>query len=164
MSTDNNDMCANCGKGEEESIRLKKCGACMSERYCSAACQKAHRPQHKKECKKRAAELHDEALFKKPPPLEDCPICFLTLPSLETGKKYNGCCGKVICSGCICAGALVGDDELCPFCRTPAVTSDEEVINRLKKRIEVGDPIAMHALACDINTGKRVCHKIITRL
>ena len=52
MSTDNNDndMCANCGKGEEESISLKKCGACMSVKYCSAACQKEHWPQHKKDC------------------------------------------------------------------------------------------------------------------
>jgi hypothetical protein len=34
----------------------------------------------KKECKLRAAELHDEALFKDPPPKEDCPICFLPMP------------------------------------------------------------------------------------
>ena len=63
----------------------------MAVKYCSAACQKAHRPQHKKECKKRAAELLDEALFKQPPPDEDCPICFLTLPSLHTGSKYKSC-------------------------------------------------------------------------
>ena len=44
--------------------------------YCSAACQKAHRPQHKRVCKKRAAEIFDEALFKQPPLNEDCPICF----------------------------------------------------------------------------------------
>jgi hypothetical protein len=37
-------------------------------------------PKHKKLCKQRAAELHDEALFKEPPPKEDCPICFLPMP------------------------------------------------------------------------------------
>ena len=43
----------------------------------------------------------DIALFKQPPPNEDCPICFLTLPSLHTGRKYKTCCGQMICSGCI---------------------------------------------------------------
>ena len=151
MSLDDNDVlllstCANCGKGEEESGHLKKCGACLSVRYCSADCQKAHRSQHKKECRKRAAELHDEELFKKPPPREDCPICFLLLPSLETGRRYNSCCGKIICSGCTHAGAMVGDDKLCPFCRTAAPTSEEEAFGRLKKRMQAGDAQAIHEL------------------
>jgi len=34
--------------------------------YCSVDCQRTHRPQHKRECKKRAAELFDIALFKQP--------------------------------------------------------------------------------------------------
>ena len=155
MSTDDNDnnICANCGKGEEDSISLKKCGACMSIRYCSATCQKAHRPQHKRECKKRAAELHDESLFKQPPQLEDCQICFLRLPSLGTGVRYNSCCGKIICSGCIHAGATTGDDKLCPFCRAPAPTSDDENNRRVKKRIELGDAQAMYELGCDYSQG-----------
>ena len=153
MSTDNNDMCANCGKGEEGSSSLKKCGACMSVRYCRAACQKAHRPQHKKECMQRAAAMHDEILFKQPPTDEDCSICFLRLPSMSTGSKYMSCCGKIICSGCIHAGALVGDDHLCPFCRTPVPTSHGEANERVNKRIEVGDPVAMLALACDYQHG-----------
>ena len=33
-----------------------------------------------KQCKERAAELRDEALFKHPPANEDCPICFLPMP------------------------------------------------------------------------------------
>jgi hypothetical protein len=33
-----------------------------------------------KPCKQCAAELHDEAIFKEPPPKEDCPICFLPMP------------------------------------------------------------------------------------
>ena len=92
MNTSSNDnhiisACANCGKGEEESVSLKNCVACKMVKYCSRDCQKAHRSQHKKECRKRAAELHDEALFTQPPPqLEDCPICFQPLP-LDTRQK-----------------------------------------------------------------------------
>ena len=29
---------------------------------------------------------HDEELFKQPPPEEDCPICFLRIPTLKTGS------------------------------------------------------------------------------
>ena len=94
-------LCANCGKGEESAGDLKACTACKMVKYCNRDCQIAHRPQHKKACKKRAAELHDEKLFKQPPPAEDCPICMLLLPSLHTGSKYKSCCGKIICSGCI---------------------------------------------------------------
>ena len=152
MSTDNNDMCANCGKGEE-SISLKKCGACKMVKYCSRDCQKTHRPQHKKECKKRAVELHDEALFKQPPRKEDCPICFLRLPSLFTGNRYMSCCGKTICIGCIHAGAVVGDDKLCPFCRAPG-PSLEEANKQVNKRMEVDDAQAIHNLGSNYAEGR----------
>ena len=150
MSTNSNTLllCANCGKGEEESVALKNCVACKIVKYCSRDCQKAHRSQHKKECRKRAAELHAEALFKQPPQDQDCPICFLRLPTLDTGRRYNSCCGKVLH-----AGALLGDDQLCPFCRTAAPTSDEEVIKRENKRIEVGDAQAIHNRGCDYAEG-----------
>ena len=132
MNIDNNYICASCGKGEEESVSLKKCGACKMVKYCSGDCQKAHRSQHKNECRKRATELHDEALFKQPPQKEDCPICFLRLPTLVTGRKYNSCCGKIICSGCIHAITMTsGGNNMCPFCRTPIPASDEEIIERV---------------------------------
>ena len=66
MSTSTDDdivLCANCDKGEESAGDLKACTACKMVKYCNRECQIAHRPQHKKACKKRAAELHDEALF-----------------------------------------------------------------------------------------------------
>ena len=56
-------LCANCGKGEESAGDLKACTACKIVKYCNRDCQIAHRPQHKKACKRRAAELHDEKLF-----------------------------------------------------------------------------------------------------
>jgi len=151
-------ICANCGKGEEESDKLKACMACKMVKYCSRECQIAHRPKHKKECRKRAAELHDEKLFKQPPPGEDCAICFLRLPSLHTGIKYQPCCGKMICSGCILAP--VYDDQgnvvenKCPFCRTLYHTSDEEMVEREKKRVEAGDSQAMYNIGCDYRDEK----------
>ena len=65
-SLENNlSVCANCGKGEEESANLKSCAACKLVKYCVRDCQATHRPQHKKACKKRAAEIYDEKLFKR---------------------------------------------------------------------------------------------------
>jgi len=86
----------------------------------------------------------DEKLFKQPPPqFEDCPICFLRLPSLRTGYRYMGCCGKQICSGCIHASGLSKFNQKCPFCRAPHPKSNEEIAERDKKRVEAGDPIAI---------------------
>jgi hypothetical protein len=61
-------------------VSLKTCKSCMAVKYCDASCQHKHWATHKTECKLRAAELRDDALFKDPPPKEDCPICFLPLP------------------------------------------------------------------------------------
>jgi hypothetical protein len=119
-----NICCAECGmKG---GISHKACKSCMLVKYCNADCQRNHWPKHKKQCKQRAAELRDEALFTDPPPKEDCPICFLPmpvklfccmslppatilsvpifgfakLPTLDM-EQYYPCCGKIICKGCI---------------------------------------------------------------
>ena len=153
-------ICANCGK---EVINPNTCNKCKAATYCNAACKKKHRSKHKVACEKRvaelreeelererrAAELHDEALFKQPPPNEDCPICFLPIPAMETGRKYHACCGKKICSGCIYAIAKRdGGVGLCPFCRTPSPHSEEEVVERIQKRVELGDAHAMHNLGC----------------
>jgi len=150
MSTHNDDdsisICANCGK--EGSDVANTCNKCNSVKYCNAACKKKHRHKHKKQCERRVAELHEIKLFKQPPPLEDCPICFLRMPSLGSGQLYMACCGKLICSGCIHA-ADVRDKKrasLCPFCRTPPPASRREMINRYTKRMELNDPIAMSCL------------------
>jgi hypothetical protein len=72
--------CADCGGLAEGGICLKACKSCMLVKYCNANCQRNHWPKHKKECKLRAAEIRDEALFKDPPPKKDCQICFLPMP------------------------------------------------------------------------------------
>ena len=152
--------CANCGKGEESGGDLKACTACKLVKYCNRDCQIAHRPVHKKACRKRAAELHDEALFREPPPeFGDCSICFMRLPLLGSGRRYMSCCGKMICSGCFHApvydnlGNIIANEK-CPFCRTPEATSEEEVIERLEKRMEIGDGHAFALMGNYFDRGK----------
>ena len=148
MSTTTIITCANCGKSEESSGDLKACTACKLVKYCNRDCQIAHRPQHKKACKKRAAELHDAALFKEHAP-EECPICMLPRPLYEnhTGTTFHSCCGKDICDGCMYAMDESGAKRLCAYCRTPYAESDEEDVNKTKKLMERGNANAFYMLA-----------------
>ena len=154
---DEDDKCACCGK---EGRDLNICNKCKDAKYCNAACKKKHRSRHKKKCERRVAELHDIELFKKPPPPEDCPICMIPLPTLNTGYKYYSCCGNTVCSGCVYApiydnrGEEIGKGwEKCPFCRTPTTTS-EDYCERVKKRIDAGDAEAIFSLGCCYSKGE----------
>jgi len=143
------DICANCGK---EGTNLNICNRCKMVKYCNAACKKKHRSKHKKKCDRRVAELHDEALFKQPPPQEeDCPICFLRMPTLLSGTVYQPCCGKTICCGCSRAPVYDNEgnivtDKSCPLCRMPPTPSGEETIKLMNRRVEVGDAEAIGQL------------------
>ena len=149
-------ICASCGK-ESNSDSMNTCNKCKMVKYCNAACKKKHRTKHKKQCERRVAELHEEALFKQPPPRKDCPICFLSMPSLPTGSKYNSCCGKVICNGCIYAMKMSEGKDLCPFCRSPAANMGKEIVERVKKRVEINDPEAIFCLGLGYLKGQFGC-------
>mmetsp|Transcript_8710 Transcript_8710/g.14803 ORF Transcript_8710/g.14803 Transcript_8710/m.14803 type:complete len:146 (-) Transcript_8710:193-630(-) len=143
--------CAACGIAEDDDIELKTCTACKSVRYCSVTCQKEHRSKHKRACKKRAAELRDEILFKQPESshLGDCPICFLPLPIDNDKSNMMACCSKTICNGCDYANKIrVLEGQLqqkyprerlqptCPFCRHPAPNSEEGIKKNFMKRVD----------------------------
>jgi len=174
-------ICANCGKEDANNV----CNKCKQVRYCNAVCKKVHKKKHKKDCEelirlatekhneelKIAAEyatkLHEEKLFQQPQPADDCPICFLRIPSLQTvlqtgarytGSRYYECCGKVICSGCCWAPLYDNqgnevDNKKCPYCRTPETRLEKEIVKRLKKRVEANDPLAIHDTGCWYKNG-----------
>ena len=153
--------CAACGK---ESETLKTCSGCNAVKYCNADCQKVHRKQHQADCKKRAAEfevalfeigkraaeLFDEILFKKPPSMEDCPICMLQLPLLsDTPNIYLPCCGKTLCDGCMDEMLmLITERERynCPFCRTSMIDSEKFRVERCMKRMKADDADAFNMM------------------
>jgi TPR repeat protein len=144
---DSKHHCAACGDSDVGGGSLKACSACNLVKYCNRTCQAAHRPAHKKACKERVAQLFDEKLFKLPPPHhEDCPICYLRLPIDLDQIMYQSCCGKMLCRGCVHEHSVAASDtekEKCVFCRTEAPSSDEEDIERMKKRVEANDAWAM---------------------
>ena len=147
--------CASCGIAGGDDITLKKCTACHLVRYCGVKCQRDHWPTHKKECKKRAAELRDEILFKQQEGtyLGDCPICCLPVP-IDPGKStLYACCSKVICNGCDHANKMREIEgrleQKCPFCRTRLPKTQDESNERLLKRVESNDPFAMRHLGME---------------
>ncbi len=154
-------FCAFCGTAEAEDDDdvklLKKCTACHLVKYCGVKCQRDHWPKHKRQCKKRAAELRDEILFKQPESNSwgDCPICCLPLPIEDKQCTLKTCCSKIICKGCTYANRKRETEarleHKCPFCRKIAPDNYEEQVERLMKRIEANDPVAM----CEMGTERR---------
>ena len=152
--------------------------------YCNVKCQKKHWKKHKKACKRRAAELRDEALFKDPPAKEECPICFLPMPTRliscmalppatissvpiddfaeanevlasKSTEQYYSCCGKYICGGCMHSFRMSGNEETCPFCKTDRIgKTNEERVEERMRRVEVNDAGSMYVLGNDYYHGK----------
>ena len=158
MSGDNEgtSCCASCGVAETDDIKLVPCDGCDLVKYCSDECRENHKSQHKKECKKRAAELRDELLFKQPESthLGDCPICMIPLPYDITKTAVYNCCSKSICNGCVYANQMreieMRLQQSCPFCREPVPRIDDEEHEKLRaKRVEANDPAAMCSMGLD---------------
>ena len=147
--------CVSCGITQVDEIKLKICTACKSVRYCSVECQKKHRSQHKRACKKRAAELRDKILFRQPESshLGDCPICCLPLFIDPSKSTLMPCCTKMICMGCENANFVREVEESlghrCPFCRESRTFTREEVEMNLMNRIEANDPVAISEVGKD---------------
>ena len=137
------------GIAEIDDIKLVPCDDCDLVKYCGNECQRDHKLQHEEVCKKRAAELRDELLFKQPESthLGDCPICCLPMPPDPQQSRMADCCSKVICDGCARAN-LKRERETrlvpsCPFCRKPLPSTYEEVYKQRMKRIEANDPVTL---------------------
>jgi hypothetical protein len=141
--------CASCGEAAVDDVKLKKC-ACDLVKYCSDGCRELHRPQHKKACKKRMAEIRDDKLFTQNEGgchYGECPICCLPLPIDESKSGINSCCSKMICKGCSHANKKregeQGLEHKCPYCREPLPDTEEEVDKNYMERAKVNDPIAI---------------------
>ncbi len=151
------EVCASCGIAAGDNIKLKLCTGCKLVKYCSVDCQKNHRKQHKKECKKRVAEIRDDKLFRQPDEshLGECPICCLHLPLGEKKWAINSCCCQRICKGCEYANALreeeQGLDPRCPYCREPLPDTDEDIDKNYMKRVKANDSAALFQMGniCD---------------
>ena len=177
------DCCADWGSVAGEGVSLKACKSCMLVKYCNVNCQRNHWKKHKKECKLRAAELRDEALFKDPPAKDDCPICFLPMPfklincislppatimsvpihdfaeaneelANKATETYYSCCGKSICEGCVYSFGKSGNVGNCPFCKADRIgKTDLDRVEELMKRVEANDASAIYLMGSNYYHG-----------
>ena len=115
--------------------------------------------------------------------MEDCPICFLPMPStliccitlspstvtsvpihdFATANEelsqveiqiHYPCCGKIICKGCIHSFCESGNDNKCPFCNSDrASKTDEELVEEIMKRVAANDPASIFMLAGNYHQG-----------
>ena len=143
------ECCASCGIAELDDVKLVPCDCCDLVKYCSDECWENHKSEHEEECKKRAAELRDELLFKQPESthMGDCPICCLPLPLDTLKSALMSCCSKVICKGCFRTNGM-REMEMrltpsCPFCRKSLPKTQEEHDQQRMKRVEANDPVAI---------------------
>ena len=158
------EACANCGKeGNDGVVKLNNCTACFLVKYCSVDCQKVHRKQHKKACKKRAAELRDEKLYsqgKERPEFDFCPICLLAIPfPMEKYALLRPCCTKLVCYGCSFAANKRRLSGSCPFCRAPESENDDESLRRVRKRVPAKDPESICNMGDLYHTGSHGLEK-----
>lgn len=161
------ELCANCGKSGNDVDKLKKCNACYLVKYCDVECQKAHRPEHKKDCRTRAAELKDIELFSEGHKhyLEDCPICLMPMPIDEKYGVLHYCCMKLICFGCSHQRRIVDHgyaqvdvtQDACPLCRgrLPPSRDNRANLKIIQRRVDAGDPKAHEYLGDLYSKGKR---------
>ena len=161
------EACANCGKQHgSDTVKLKICTACRLVKYCGVDCQKAHRKQHKKACKQRAAELKDEQLYSQGherPEGDFCPICTLPIP-LQMGQHsvFSTCCLKRICNGCNIAAQKRGMVD-CAFCRTPIPDNDADKLALVQARVAKKDPDAIDFLGTKYFFGQLGLQKDVRR-
>ncbi|EJK65128.1 hypothetical protein THAOC_14055 [Thalassiosira oceanica] len=163
------EACANCGKDGSDTVKLKNCTACRIVKYCGVDCQRAHRKQHKRTCKQRAAELKDEELYGQGHErLEGdfCPICTLPIPlPMDKHSGFNTCCMKTICHGCALAASKRGMGD-CPFCRTPLPANDAEnteILAMVRARVAKKDPVAINHLGEKYFFGQLGLQKDVSR-
>ena len=138
-------VCGWCGVAGVDNVILEDCDGCDLVKYCSDNCRGEHREQHEEECKQRAKELYDNKLFRHPDSSHrgECPICFLPLPLVAEKSIFYSCCSKVICNGCEYANYKSNGGSSCSFCREKYLDDDEEMHERMMKRVQANDPAAL---------------------
>ena len=132
-------VCTNCGRSSDGAggfVKLKNCTACRLVKYCGVECQKAHRKQHKKACKRRAAELKDETSNRVLPltgtqvriaPMKACGACEREFPEASySGEQWGRRQSIRRCEECVAGdnqlvlmkkGRERSEEDECPICK-----------------------------------------------
>ena len=145
---------------------MKICGACERELPEDSYSEEQRvRRQSIRRCEECVAAGNELVLMKKGRARseeDDCPICQLPLPLDHKHSTFRECCMKKVCNGCILAAHKRGMWD-CPFCRAPTSRTDGQVLAMIQKRVDAGDPEAIHNLGCQYQYGRFGLEKDLTR-
>ena len=126
---------------------MKICGACERDLPREAFSGKQWRLRKSlRRCAECVAVGNELVLFTKGRERsedDECPICSRLLPLQGDETALRTCCLKVVCIGCDHRAGMPDD---CPFCRAPAPDTHEERVQRIQKRVDIGDPVAIYFL------------------
>ena len=126
---------------------MKICGACERDLPREAFSGKQWRLRKSlRRCAECVAVGNELVLFTKGRERsadDECPICSRLLPLQGDETALRTCCLKVVCIGCDHRAGMPDD---CPFCRAPAPDTHEERVQRIQKRVDIGDPEAIYHL------------------
>ena len=123
---------------EDDNVKLMTCTARKLVRYCSVACQRDHRQQHKRACKKRMAELREDLLFVRLKAVTSKTAQSACCRCLDQTRQLDlWCCGKIVCQGCFIADGVRQQRHLrhssgsftqtCAFCHHPIPETVAEI-------------------------------------
>ena len=147
---------------------MKICGACERElpedSYNGE--QRENRPSTRR-CEECVTAGNELVLMKKGRTRseeDDCPICRMPLPLDGKQSMSHPCCMKTVCNGCNLAAQKRGMRD-CPFCRSPLpkMSQTGQVVAMIQKRVDAGDPMAIHHLGHEYADGGLGLEKDMTR-
>ena len=126
---------------------MKICGACERDLPRESFSGKQWRIRKSlRRCAECVAAGNELVLFTKGRERsedDECPICSRLLPLEDDETVLQSCCMKTICTGCAYQTRMSDD---CPFCRAPRPETYEERVQRIQKRVDIGDPEAIYHL------------------
>ena len=145
---------------------MKICGACERELPDDSYSDEQRRlRQSIRRCEECVVAGNQLVLMKKgrtSSEEDDCPICQLPLPLDAEQLKFQACCMKKVCNGCILAAMKRGMRD-CPFCRTPTPKTDSQTLAMIQKRVDKGDPVAIYNLGSQHEYGQFGLEKDMAR-
>ena len=144
---------------------MKTCGACQRELPDGSFSEEQRGiRQSSRRCEECVAAGNQLVLMKKGRKRsedDDCPICSQPLPLDVQQSMFQPCCMKIVCNGCVLA-ARKRNMKDCPFCRTPT-PEESQTLTMIRKRVDKGDPAAIHCLGNKYRFGQHGLAKDVAR-